>query len=1192
MKTRIFAVLTAHLVAVFILGGCYFFDATVSQVNQQPLPETQKQDAEASFAKEGMEWRLLAWRDENGEIPENPITEALDLRDYHLDQLDHPDGFSDGGVARLNWISRGPANVGGRTRAIVIHPTETNTIWAASVSGGVWKSTDRGNSWAAANGRLQNYAVVTLAINPTNPNILYAGTGESLAGDGIRGNGIFKSVDGGITWNHLEETEGWKFVSRIAVSANGNIILASTTGDEDQSRGILRSDDEGATWPVSKLAADSLTVVFHPTDSDRAIAEIKTLTGCPGVTGSCHKVIYATNCYEEEEEGEDCEWSDAQIILQPSASPTPFLRGNDQRIELTYAKGDPNYVFALHGEDCNFNFSCASISRSENGGAAFNRMNTTHTQNQNGQCGGPGFQARLGASNYNNTIWAWDQNLVIAGGVSLHRSENGGNDIILIAHGDLIAEDPHTDMHCIVPDPGYNGTTNKQVYVCNDGGVYKTENIEDADCRETLPLPRDWRSLNNGFVSTQFYAAAGNGNGTSGLIYGGTQDNAQLRVKSGETNAQFGWGGDGGGSAVDPGDPNYCYGEFVGIVLHRTTNCVSNPNTLIQDIDFGLTDISPPSGGSVQTSFVNRFILDPNDSTNNTMLYGGRSLWKTTNVKITATPGQTPAQPTWIKIKDNGDDVPATTPTASPTPTPPPPNKMRITAVAVAEGDPNNIWVAESDLLGNSPKTPDERNGRLYRYDVETDPPSWTRVDANPTPLPDRYLSRIAIDPSNPNTVYAAFGGFYTNNLWRTVNAGATWAPISGTADFVLPKAPIRGIAVHPTDSNKLYAGTEIGVYVSGDAGQHWAAVMEGPSNVSVDEISFMRGSQGLTTKLLVATHGRGLWTTDVGAPYTGGHPPNDFDGDGRSDIAVVRTPVPSPAGTPSTWYLRRSLLGYTAVPWGLPGDQIVADDFDGDGKTDITVFRESNHTMYSLQSGDSTTVTTYFGDDGDGDTAVSGDFNGDDVADEAVYRIVDDYGYWIIFPSGGTTYYVEQWGVDGDVPVAEDFDGDGSDDLAVFRLRYGVWYLVYSGDGRNPTEVQFGLGGDIPVAGDYNGEGSADIAIWRPSEARWYLAYAENQFATYMQVPWGSVGDYPVPGDYDGDGKYDIAVWRPTDGNWYIRQSTNGIQIVHFGANGDKPVGRKTDTGINARPGAPSEIRSTPPSWARPQSAGAGLRS
>jgi subtilisin-like proprotein convertase family protein len=229
-----------------------------------------------------------------------------------------------------------------------------------------------------------------------------------------------------------------------------------------------------------------------------------------------------------------------------------------------------------------------------------------------------------------------------------------------------------------------------------------------------------------------------------------------------------------------------------------------------------------------------------------------------------------------------------------------------------------------------------------------------------------------------------------------------------------------------------------------------------------------------------------------------------DFDGDGKTDLSVFRP-------SEGNWYLNRSTAGLAVYNWGTSTDTLVPGDFDGDGKADTAVFRPSN-------------------------TAGVSDF--------------------FILNSSGFTVTGAEWGSVGDVPVGGDFDGDGKNDVAVFRPSNGTWYILNSSNGSN-TIAPFGLSGDVPVSMDTENDGKTNLAVYRPSNQTWYVAKATGNPATNFDAyPFGLAGDLLVPGDYDNDNKTDVAVFRPSNGTWYIRRSTNGgTTIIPFGLSTDVPV-------------------------------------
>ena len=269
---------------------------------------------------------------------------------------------------------------------------------------------------------------------------------------------------------------------------------------------------------------------------------------------------------------------------------------------------------------------------------------------------------------------------------------------------------------------------------------------------------------------------------------------------------------------------------------------------------------------------------------------------------------------------------------------------------------------------------------------------------------------------------------------------------------------------------------------------------------------------------------------------------PFDFDGDGKTDIGVFR---PSDG---SWWYTRSSAGDFRVYSFGASTDVITPGDFTGDGKTDVAVFRPSSGEWFVQRSEDNSFFSFPFG--ASGDLPAPSDYDGDGRQDAAVFR--PSSGTWFILNSGGGGTSIVQFGAADDKPVPADYDGDGKTDIAIFRPSDGSWWYLQSSN--NQFKVyRFGLGTDKPVPGDYTGDGRADIAIFRPSSGEWYFQRSEDN--SYFSVPFGANGDLPAPGDYDGDGRLDTAVFRPSTADWFVQRSTAGILITSFGAKGDRPV-------------------------------------
>ncbi len=270
---------------------------------------------------------------------------------------------------------------------------------------------------------------------------------------------------------------------------------------------------------------------------------------------------------------------------------------------------------------------------------------------------------------------------------------------------------------------------------------------------------------------------------------------------------------------------------------------------------------------------------------------------------------------------------------------------------------------------------------------------------------------------------------------------------------------------------------------------------------------------------------------------------PSDFDGDGRTDVGVFRS-------SNGNWYVRYASTGSGLnFLWGGAGDVPTVGDYDGDGFADIAIFRPSNGTWYVRYTATGALLSFLWG--GAGDVPAQGDYDGDGKTDMAIFR--PSTGTWYIRYTVSGAELSLVWGGAGDMPVAGDYDGDGWTDIAIFRPSTGTWYVRYTATGTGIAPV-WGGAGDVPVQADYDGDGTTDIAIFRVSSGTWFVR--DTATGTGVSLVWGGGTDVPAPGDYDGDGLADIAIFRPSTGTWFIRYSATGAGTSFvWGGQGDVPV-------------------------------------
>lgn len=568
------------------------------------------QDPQPDSADQMAEWWARALRDDRGRIDPQGLYRANLQRQAYLHSREKhvaSDDFTAALLSPSTWTSRGPQNVGGRTRVIVADPDNPSTIFAGAVSGGLWKTTDEGKNWAHVTSFMTNIAVSALVFDTNSvPPVMYVGTGERAYGEANQGAGVFKSTDGGTTWTRLATTSTWRFVGQLA-AASGVILAATDTG-------IWRCTD-GTTF-TRVYATDSngfgLSVAFDPNDPTKAVASIISSLGT--APDYYTKIIYSSN---------------AGAGFTVAAQPTTIVGRTAPTIKLAYAKSATHTIYASAGGVTAL--GTGEVWKSIDDGHNFSKISSE------GDC-----------KNDICSLWVnpFNADNIILGGVGFHRSFDGGASFDHYEGQEILSGKLHKDIHVIYTPPGYNGSSNQRAYAGTDGGVFFTLSLSTA-----VPLNGDWLDRNTGYQTTQYFFAAGDAGGTGtngdviGAFVGGLQDNGTLLTSMVSdpprpaTSARFLYGGDGGSVAIDPIDKQYIYGEAQRMELVRSTDGGIALMTKFPALP-------PDAGSDATTEFIAPFLLDPNEST--TMLAGGLRLWRSRDIRA--------ATPTWdAAIRPAGD---------------------------------------------------------------------------------------------------------------------------------------------------------------------------------------------------------------------------------------------------------------------------------------------------------------------------------------------------------------------------------------------------------------------------------------------------------------------------------------------------------------------------------------------------------
>lgn len=423
------------------------------------------------------------------------------VSEYNRYLASNPEARSQAG----DWVNLGPFTIPegrgykglGRLNAIAFDPVDPDIIWVGSPSGGLWKTTTGGNNWTSTTQDLPSLGVSAILIDNNNPNIIYIGTGDRDAGD-AEGIGVYRSTDGGETWEPWSNGMGNRIVGRLLQHPDNHLIIFAATN-----AGIYRTNTGGSSWTLVE-SGNFKDIVFKPNDPS---------------------IVYAAG------NGNFYRSSDTGLTFDMITNGIPG--GSRAAIAVTPANPSLVYVILTNGD------SFKGLYRSTDSGLSFTVRSTTPNIMSWGCNGGDGGQAW-----YDLDIAADpnDPDVIFAGGVNCFKSQTGGTIWSISSHwwGDCGVPAVHADLHVLEYNP-----LNDRLYAGNDGGIYYTPDQGTT-----------WTLISNGLPISQVYKIGQSATERNKTV-NGYQDNGSSTFMG--SYWEFILGGDGMECAVDPIDANYSY---------------------------------------------------------------------------------------------------------------------------------------------------------------------------------------------------------------------------------------------------------------------------------------------------------------------------------------------------------------------------------------------------------------------------------------------------------------------------------------------------------------------------------------------------------------------------------------------------------------------------------------------------------
>jgi len=729
------------------------------------------------------------------------------------------------GPAGLDYAGSRTPNMGpaaGRTTAFALDPTNASTIYAGFALGGVWKSTDAGVSWTALTDTQLSLAVGAIVVDPNQPQTLYVGTGEgNYSGDSFYGQGILKSVNGGTSFTVVgADTFKGLSVARMFADPNGGLYVGAVQGisgtqsgcmqsqGDVTRRGLYKSIDGGTTWtqlvrgvPVTDFEVDTTSMPRKGFLTE-----------------------YKIGAFSFDEA------TTPTTVTPLTALATAYTNRPIWRIELARSKSNPLVLYAGVGIDTStspaLDAGVAEVYRSLDGGTSWARIANAPnycadqcmydnvveidpTNPDTAYFGGSTCSVyKLTAG---TTAPAWS---VVS--LPANTACTGNNWLMGLVH---------SDAHAIAFLPGAPNT----VFVASDGGLAKS----------TTGGVGAWTHLNTGVSTLQFYDICVDPNDDT-IVIGGLQDNGFAQKPQTGTFWRNFQTGDGTTCVMNLGDPTVANrfmlstSQFYAAEYRTTLGGTAQQSFVAGPNCTGAAPCGEPTG------FVAPLANDP--SAPRTVYAGTNRIWRSTT-------GGAPAggvNTGWRAISPDLTSGQMITCTSGKT------RSDVITTIAVAPSSSQRIYVG------------------AYTGRISTSADggaNWTNVTK--APLPGRFVTGIAVDYAKPEVVYVAYSGFSSvtpqspGHIYRSTDAGTTWSRFDTGIDPL--DLPINSVRTHPATSDIVYAGHDLGVVATGDAGKTWREVGTGFPHVAVTTLRY----NDKTARLYAATHGRSAWSLQLAPSVT-----------------------------------------------------------------------------------------------------------------------------------------------------------------------------------------------------------------------------------------------------------------------------------------------------------------------------------